>query len=376
VTTVVDFDTPLSRVVGNGAAKLRAELDLRTVRDLLFHLPRRYEQRGSYTDISALAVGEQVTVLARVLSARTRPMRHRSGFVLEAVVADDSGGTLTLVFFGKRSLAWLERQLRPGRWGLFAGKVGDYRSGKGQLRQLAHPSFELLDEPEEGAAEDYASEIIPIYPATREVTSWDLTRAVRTVLDVVDIPPDPLPQRLRAGRRLVDLPTALRDIHRPPSREALAAARRRLTWDEAFAVQLTLVQRRRRAEASPATARPRRSGGLLDRFDAALPYRLTAGQRAVGEQVAAELARPHPMHRLLQGEVGSGKTVCAVRAALQVVDAGGQAALLAPTEVLAAQHHRSVTDLLGPLGRAGELGGDRGQRPPARPVWWWAPTPS
>lgn len=353
----VDFDTPLSKVVGKGHVKLARELDLHTVRDLLFHLPRRYEQRGSYTDISQLTVGEQVTVQARVLSARSRPMRHRSGFVLEAVVTDDSGGTLTLVFFGKRPLTWLEKQLRPGRWGLFAGKVSDYRSGRNQVRQLAHPKYELLDEPAEGVAEDFASEIIPIYPATKEVTSWELTKAIRTVLDVVTMPPDPLPAWVRQQRQLVELGVALRDIHRPSSWQTLASARRRLTWDEAFALQLTLVQRRRRAQQWPATPRPRKPGGLLARFDAALPYQLTDGQRRVGEQIAAELARPHPMHRLLQGEVGSGKTLCALRAALQVVDAGGQVALLAPTEVLAAQHHRSLLELLGPLGRAGQLDG-------------------
>jgi ATP-dependent DNA helicase RecG len=356
-TATIGLDAPLAGVVGKGAAGLAAELDLHTVRDLLFHLPRRYEQRGAYTDISALRADEHVTVQARVLTAKARPMRHRSGFVLEAVVADDSGGTLTLVFFGKKPLGWLERRLRPGRWGLFAGKVGDYRSGGRVVRQLAHPSYELLDEPEEGVAQDYASEIIPIYPATRGVTSWDLTKAVRAALSAVTMPPDPLPEQIRSARRLADLATALRDIHRPDMWDALATARQRLAWDEAFALQLTLVQRKLRAAGSPATPRPPRAGGLRSSFDATLPYALTAGQLAVGEELEAELAAGHPMHRLLQGEVGSGKTVCALRAALQVVDAGGQAALLAPTEVLAAQHYRSVTELLGPLGRAGELGG-------------------
>jgi ATP-dependent DNA helicase RecG len=357
-TVSIGLDSPLSRVVGRGAAKLAKELDLHTVGDLLFHLPRRYDERGRLSDIGALRADEQVTVQAKVLESKARPMRHRSGFVLEAVVTDESGATLTLVFFGKKPLGWLEARLRPGRWGLFAGKVSDYRAGGKVVRQLAHPKYELLDEPEEGVAEDFASEILPIYPATKEVTSWDLTKAVRTVLDVVSLPADPLPDRIRTGRDLVGFAAALRDIHRPPSWAALTAARRRLTWDEAFAVQLTLVQRKQQAAARPATPRPRRTGGLLSAFDTGLPYELTAGQRAVGERLAAELASPFPMHRLLQGEVGSGKTVCALRAALQVVDAGGQAALLAPTEVLAAQHYRSVTELLGPLGRAGELGGD------------------
>jgi ATP-dependent DNA helicase RecG len=138
----------------------------------------------------------------------------------------------------------------------------------------------------------------------------------------------------------------------------LGAARKRLKWDEAFAVQVTLVQRKHRAADWPATPRPKRGDGLLTRFDAGLPYELTGGQDAVGVEIAHDLATKHPMHRLLQGEVGSGKTLCALRAMLQVVDAGGQAALLAPTEVLAVQHARNVRDLLGPLGRAGELSGD------------------
>jgi ATP-dependent DNA helicase RecG len=359
-TATVGLESPLARVLGRGAAKLERELDLRTVGDLLYHLPRRYDERGRLSDISALAVGEQVTVQARVLRSKSRTMRNRRGFMLEAVVTDDSGGTLALVFFGRKPLGWLEAKLRPGRWGLFAGKVSDYRSGGTVVRQLAHPGYELLDDPEDAdaVAEDFASEIIPIYPATKEVASWELARAVHTALEAVTMPLDPLPARLRASRELVELPRALRDIHRPASWPALAAARHRLTWDEAFAVQLTLVRRKREAAARPATPRPYRPGGLVDAFEAGLPYVLTAGQREVGDRLAAELASPYPMHRLLQGEVGSGKTVCALRAALQVVDAGGQAALLAPTEVLAAQHHRSVTDLLGPLGRAGELGGD------------------
>jgi ATP-dependent DNA helicase RecG len=356
VVSAVDLDAPLRRVLGNGAAKLRTELDLQTVRDLLFHLPRRYEDRGKFADTRELNTGDHVTVQARVLSSRLRKMRDRPGFICEAVVTDDSGGLLTLVFFGKNrhAVEWHERRLQPGRWGLFAGTVGDYRGA----RQLAHPAYELLDEPEESVALDFASELIPIYPATKKLTSWDLTKAVRATLEALPEIPDALPERIRSDRRLMRLDGALRGIHRPASQEALAPARRRLKWDEAFTFQLTLVQYRKFAEALPATPRPLRTGGLLDTFDAALPYELTGGQREVGAQLSQEVALPHPMHRLLQGEVGSGKTVCALRAALQVVDAGGQAALLAPTEVLAAQHQRSVSELLGPLGRAGELGGD------------------
>jgi len=352
---VTDLETPLRKVVGDKTAKAMAKhLNLETVGDLLYHFPRRYDERGEHTDIRTLTVGEQATVLGQVGKATVRPMRARSGTLLEAEVRDGSGGTLTLTFFGKGQ-AWRQKQLRPGRWGLFAGKVTEFR---GSL-QLTHPEYVLFGDAEDAAdeVEEFAGAFIPVYPATADVQTWTIARTVRVALDTLTPPPDPLPAALRAERRLVDLFTALQDIHRPPSREALAAARQRLTWDEAFAVQVTLVQRKLRAAAWPAVPRPRRAGGLLDAFDATLPYELTSGQERVGAEIARDLSTAHPMHRLLQGEVGSGKTMCALRAMLQVVDAGGQAALLAPTEVLAAQHERSLRELLGPLGRAGELDG-------------------
>ena len=200
--------------------------------------------------------------------------------------------------------------------------------------------------------------MIPVYPAAQAVPTWTIAKCVRTVLDTFEAPADPLPGSVRANRNLVGIGKALHEIHRPSSKEELFKAKYRLKWDEAFAVQLTLVQRRARAAASPGRARPRTQAGLLAAFDAALPYELTQGQREVGEEIAADLAKAHPMHRLLQGEVGSGKTLVSVRAMLQVVDSGGQAALLAPTEVLATQHLRSISAQLGALGRAGELDGD------------------
>ncbi|MFC5944923.1 ATP-dependent DNA helicase RecG [Micromonospora harpali] len=350
-------DTPLKKLVGEKTAKaLAAHLDLHTAGDLVHHFPRRYDERGEHTDIRSLDVGEQVTVLAQVRRTDVRPMRQRRGKLLEVTVGDDSGGVLTCTFFGNQ--AWRERELRPGRWGLFAGKVTEFR-GK---RQLNGPEYVLLGEGGDGEAaaneevEEFAGALIPVYPAAAAVPTWVIARCVRVVLDTFTPPEDPQPATVRATRNLIDLGTALREIHRPSSKEALYRARRRLKWDEAFAVQLTLVQRKHRAAAWPARSRPPRPGGLLDAFDARLPYELTGGQRAVGAEIAADLSTAHPMHRLLQGEVGSGKTVVALRAMLQVVDAGGQAALLAPTEVLAAQHHRGILDLLGPLARAGELG--------------------
>ncbi|MEE6260898.1 ATP-dependent DNA helicase RecG [Plantactinospora sonchi] len=379
-TDLVGLDTPLRKLIGDKTAKaLASHLDLHTVGDLLYHFPRRYDERGQHTDIRSLEVGEQVTVLGQVRKTTVRPMRQRRGNLLEVTVGDDSGGLLTLTFFGNQ--AWRERDLRPGRWGLFAGKVTEFR-GK---RQLNGPEYVLLADPrndgadprndsagaaDEGAAdaaagpvtgdeiEEFAGALIPVYPAAAAVPTWVIARCVRVVLDTVEAPEDPLPATIRATRNLIGLGAALRDIHRPSTKEELFRARRRLKWDEAFAVQLTLAQRKHRAADWPARPRPRRDDGLLSAFDDRLPYELTAGQRDVGEEIATDLGAAHPMHRLLQGEVGSGKTVCALRAMLQVVDAGGQAALLAPTEVLAAQHYRGMLDLLGPLGRAGELDGD------------------
>jgi ATP-dependent DNA helicase RecG len=354
------METPLSKVVGGPSGKVLDEvLGLRTAGDLLYHFPRRYEERGEATDIAGLTVGEQVTVQAQVLRASMRPIRNKSSYLLEVVVGDDTGATLALAFFGKRHLVeWKAGQLKPGVRGLFAGKVGDF-NGK---RQLAHPEYVLLGADSQDDAgnliEEYAGALIPVYPAAAKFATWKIAQCVRVVLDTLAAPPDPLPPGVRDEQRLMDLATALREIHRPASWESVHAARTRFAWDEALAVQVSLVQRKLRASAWPATPRPGRPDGLLATFDARLPYQLTKGQQVVGEQLAEELAREHPMHRLLQGEVGSGKTVCALRAMLQVIDSGGQAALLAPTEVLAAQHHRSITALLGPLAGAGELGAD------------------
>ncbi|MEV0456890.1 ATP-dependent DNA helicase RecG [Catellatospora methionotrophica] len=355
--TSADVDTDLSKLVGEKTAKaLKTHLDLYTAGDLLYHVPRRYDQRGEHTDMRTLEIGEEVTVLAQVLRTTTRPMRQRRGSMLEVVVGDGAGGQLVLTYFQQ---AWRERDLRPGRWGLFAGKVSDFRG----RRQLNSPEYVLLDQ---GAAdgevaaevEEFAGALIPVYPAAAAVPTWVIARCVRVVLDTVTMPPDATPSRIRAERKLLDLATALHEIHRPSSKELLYIAKRRLAWDEAFAVQLTLVRRKRDAAASPAKPRPRRDGGLLAGFDQTLPFTLTDGQLAVGEEIAADLSVAHPMHRLLQGEVGAGKTLVALRAMLQVVDAGGQAALLAPTEVLAVQHHRGISRMLGPAGRPDELDGD------------------
>jgi len=346
---VAGLGDELRAVVGSTAAKLRAELGLVTVGDLLRHYPRRYVERGQLSDLGSLQLDEHVSVVAQVAKAQRRPMRSRKGWLTEVVITDGRG-TLSLTFFA-RARGW---DLTEGTRAVFSGKVSRY----GRTLQLKNPDYLLLPAGIGADSLDLAPGLVALYPATANVRTWTIAKSVQVALDTLDTPPDPLPARLRASYRLVDLATALHGIHLPASREELDAARARLTWDEAMTVQVTLAQRRRAASTRPALPRPARDGGLLAAFDAALPFALTAGQREVGERLAGDLAQAHPMHRLLQGEVGSGKTVVALRAMLQVVDAGGQAALLAPTEVLASQHLATLRTLLGPLGTGGELGSD------------------
>ncbi|WP_418276440.1 ATP-dependent DNA helicase RecG [Isoptericola jiangsuensis] len=350
---------PLAATLGARAAGPLAKMGLDSVDDLLRHYPRRYGEPGRLTDMDRLQLGEHVTVMARIASATVRQMRSRGGAMLQARVTDGRS-ELALTFFAKRpgALRPHEDKLRPGRSGLFTGVVSEYRG----TRQLTHPDYVLVgvDADDDTEAIIEASRPIPIYPASAAVPTWRIQRAVRTVLDPLteDDVPDPVPDEVRARLGLPTRLTALRSVHVPEDAPTWQAARRRLRFEEAFVLQAALAQRRRRARAQDATARPARgTDGLLADFDAALPFTLTAGQRTVGEQIAGELAQPWPMQRLLQGEVGSGKTVVALRAMLQVVDAGGQAALLAPTEVLAAQHARTLRAMLGPLAEGGLLGG-------------------
>ncbi|WP_329221415.1 ATP-dependent DNA helicase RecG [Streptomyces sp. NBC_01485] len=354
---------PLKSVLGPATAKVMAEhLGLHTVGDLLHHYPRRYEERGQLTHLADLPMDEHVTVVAQVADARLHSFASAKaprgkGQRLEVTITDGSG-RLQLVFFGS-GVHKPHKDLLPGTRAMFSGKVSVFN----RRLQLAHPAYELLradtadTEDAEDSVETWAGALIPIYPATAKLESWKIGKAVQTVLPSAQEAVDPLPDSLRDGRGLVSLPEALLKIHRPHTKADIADARTRLKWDEAFVLQVALARRRHADTQLPAVPRRPAPDGLLTAFDARLPFTLTDGQRKVSREIFDDLATDHPMHRLLQGEVGSGKTLVALRAMLAVVDAGGQAAMLAPTEVLAQQHHRSVVEMMGELAEGGMLGG-------------------
>ncbi|MGY3338988.1 ATP-dependent DNA helicase RecG [Streptomyces filamentosus] len=354
------LDEPLKKHLGPATAKVLAEaLDLHTVGDLLHHYPRRYTERGELTTLSELPLDEHVTVVAQVADARVHTFNGAKGRTQRLeVTLTDGYGRLQLVFFGN-GVHKPHHDLLPGTRAMFSGKVSLFN----RRLQLAHPAYELLRGDGDVAVDTWAGALIPIYPATTKMESWKIAKAVDSVLPFAAEAVDPLPGTLREGRGLAGLPEALTLIHRPRTKADVAAARDRLKWDEAFVLQVALARRRHADTQLPAVPRRPAADGLLTAFDAKLPFTLTEGQNKVSEEIFDDLATDHPMHRLLQGEVGSGKTMVALRAMLAVVDAGGQAAMLAPTEVLAQQHHRSVTEMMGELAEGGMLGGaDQGTK--------------
>ena len=344
-----DLTTPLVDLLGVKVAGLfDSELHVVTVGDLLRHAPRRYEHRGALTDLAHVNIGDHVTLQAQVKSFKSLRNKSKPGTRQEVIISDGTG-QLSLMFFNQH---WRERELVPGRYGLFAGQVTVFNS----KRQLTHPEYELIAQDTQVNADDYASAMLPVYPATAKLQSWTIQRCIELVLSKLGVIEDVMPDEICQSENLMSLDSAFREIHQPSSEELLKRAQERLKWDEALMLQLLIGLQRKEEAMWTAIARSPKPDGLLAAFDARLPFTLTAGQQDVSHTLLQELSSTQPMHRLLQGEVGSGKTVVAVRAMLAVVDAGGQAALLAPTEVLAAQHYRAVVNLLGPLAERGMLG--------------------
>jgi len=352
---MADLESKLSSVIGDRTAKVLTDtFEIKTVGDLMRHYPRRYLVRGELSDISELVEGDEVTILAEVLSSTNRPLRGRKGSIFEVVVTDGTD-KLSLTFFNQ---AWREKELKAGRQGLFAGKVGVFNGKK----QLAHPDYEMIPDGNDvdAAASSFAGKYLPVYPASAKMPSWKISKCVEMAIDSLDEVEDFLPEHIRNSFGYPTLHQGLVQLHSPADLDSAESARERLTFDEAFLLQSLLVLRRNELRKLNTTSRKVIKDGVLDSFDASLPFQLTGGQKAVCAEIEADLAQDHPMHRLLQGEVGSGKTIVALRAMLAVVDSGGQAALLAPTEVLAAQHLRTIEKFLGPLSQGGTLGSQEG----------------
>jgi ATP-dependent DNA helicase RecG len=355
--TPLTLDSPLRTVLAAGPATVLAKaFGMATVGDLLSHYPRRYARRGELTTLAELPLDEAVTVLAEVLSVsiqdygRSQPGKkatHRT-----KVVISDGRGMLSLTFFNQ---PWLIKTLRPGMRGMFSGKVTVFN----KTRQLAHPDYQIIpasDDPMDATISPADAEQarlwsdlpIPIYPATAAVTSWKIATTIMDVLKQLGPVDDPIPEHLRRERDLLDHGEALRLVHRPVNDAEWTQARATLRFTEAFVLQCVLVQQHTEHRARRTKARLPVPGGYLERFDAALPFALTVDQELTGAEIGRDMGLTAPMNRLVQGEVGSGKTVVALRAMLAVADSGGQAALLAPTEVLAGQHLRSIVNILGP----------------------------
>ncbi len=336
----VTLDSPLGAVVGDRSQKaFQKAFGYTTVADLLGHYPRRYATRGELTSIAEIPPGEHATLVAEIVSVSTRSMRQKRGSVLEVAITDGTG-LVTLTFFNQ---AWRQKDLRDGARGIFAGKVGLYRGA----RQLAHPDYELFeDDPTEQAQEEWAKKPIPLYPSTSSLASWQIAKAIGVVLDVLDVSGEPVPDAIRETEGLASLSSSLEHIHRPKEQGHWQKARDSLRFQEALVLQTALAVRR--AEQKNVESVARTPGADTNAFLAGLPFELTADQTSVINEIHDDMSSPHPMTRLIQGEVGSGKTVVAACAMVTVAQTGGQTALLAPTEVLATQHFRSLVKTLGP----------------------------
>ena len=340
----------LKGIIGDRTADaLAAVFGMSTVEDLLRHYPRRYVVRGEFSDISSLIEGDEVTVLAEIAAVKTRRANGRN--ILEVNVTDGSA-VMSLTFFNQ---PWREKELKIGKTGMFAGKVGSF-NGK---RQLSHPDYQLIPDGDDvdSALAAFAGKYLPVYPAGGKMPSWKISQCVELVLDSLDEVEDYLPESVIKEFGYPTLKGAFISIHKPESLEAADLARLRLTFDEAILLQLLLAGRRAELKELDATPRKISIDGLVNSFESKLPFKYTSGQVEVNSEIESDMQQPHPMHRLLQGEVGSGKTVIALRAMLSVIESGGQAALLAPTEVLASQHFKTIEKLLGDLAQAGTLQG-------------------
>jgi len=320
--------------VNSRKAEMLQKIEVRSVLDLITVYPRRYIDRSKQTTIADLTVGEEGMVLVTVAKVATRRMRNRRSLV--EVTVEDETGRMRLVFFNQ---PWRSKQLTEDKEAIIFGRLDLYQGNK----QMTNPIVDLVG--------DRTGRIVAVYPQSEVagVQSWDLdglvAEALRRVMKVRGFE-DPVPKEIRENYRLVDRSTAFLQIHRPGSMQEVVEARRRLVFDELLRIQLELVQRKVQLERSTKGISHNASGFLTTAFHEQLPYTLTGAQKRVIDEILTDLKKGLPMHRLLQGDVGSGKTVVAVTALLSAVQGGHQGAFMAPTEVLAEQHYLGISDLL------------------------------
>ncbi len=348
-------EEPLKKILGRAAGKLDKKFGIKTPMELLYFFPRRYHELGELTAFSGLILGEEQSVIAQIADSTRR--RTRGGKWMLSLQLSDGENLMDAVFWAKSQhlINWMSSQLQVGQTKLFSGRPSLYR---GHL-QLSHPSYQEVSDENLDAASNQVAKIQaqrpePIYPAKAGLPTWTTQKAIAVVLELLQTQPldDPLPATIRTKEGLLEINTALEQIHRPQTRAQFEAARDRFRYEEAFVLQAALAQRRQElsADAPVLTELP---GGFTERVACALPFVLTDSQQQALADIGKRLESPRPMNLLLQGDVGSGKTVVSLLAMLRAVDSGRQGIFMAPTEVLVHQHFSTLTNLLGEYAQPG-----------------------
>ncbi len=340
-TTAVDVtlesDVGGVRGVGERVRAHLGEMGIRTVEDLLYHFPRRYLDRSKLVRMVDVRLGEETTVVGKVEDVREARLSGRRTMLHVGI--SDGSSRIYGVWFNQPYHA---NRLRRGTTAAFSGKA-EFRYGN---FQMVNPAYDVLEDEGEGVAPIHTGRIIPLHPASANLSAARLRRLIWNALEALPSLPDPIPAALLRRHRLPGRTEALREMHFPSDRAKLARARNRLVYEELVVIETGLALEKRHRERDSVGIRHPRPGPLVRRFLEELPFQLTAGQRTAFREIAADMRAGHPMNRLLQGEVGSGKTLVALLALLLAMEGGRQGALMAPTEVLAEQHHRTLSRFL------------------------------